>query len=267
MPNENENKLKKLEIGKTKIGSKRGMFHGEYREFSIYYGNYVQPIVNGEFYEVNEDVYKNMLEDFLNTDEGREYKVPTVQEFEDASAIVKKKIRNFQTAGSKPSDSEPQKEEELIKPAPDEQPKQGKKSFALSGIFGADTKSKPKQEEAKPDIPESPSANQEQEEPAQNIPTIEDVKNEELQNQVDQLSKEKEELTKQFEKEKEKMSREIETATKKLEIEKRKYKNKMEEVNAPKLERKSNIMFKAVSICTIVLSLLLMVVLFVSLYI
>ena len=79
---------KKLEIGKTKIGERTGEYGGRLAVLSVYYGNHVEPMMEGDFVHFNQKDYEKMLENFLNSKEGSEYERPTVKEMRDAEVIV-----------------------------------------------------------------------------------------------------------------------------------------------------------------------------------
>lgn len=80
--------MKELELTKTKIGEKIGSYKGRYTIFSVYYGNYVSPYIDGEFVHLKEDEYEVLLDSFLSSEEGREYRRPDHEEIVKASTAV-----------------------------------------------------------------------------------------------------------------------------------------------------------------------------------
>ena len=94
-------KKKELIIGETLIGKTNVKINGEKFELEIYYGNFVKPMVYNqktnqyEFKTYKKDQYLIMLEEFLNTLEGFEYRVPSQEEIEEACQKVKEKERAF----------------------------------------------------------------------------------------------------------------------------------------------------------------------------
>ena len=84
---------RKLEAGITKIGEtcitdKNGVLYqcepGKY-DFNILYGNILTPFINGEIFHLPPDIYVSRLYDYLNTDEGRQYEMPSKEEIRNAS--------------------------------------------------------------------------------------------------------------------------------------------------------------------------------------
>ena len=80
--------MKELEAAKTKIGEKVGSYKGRYTIFSVFYGNYVSPTIDGEFVHLKEDEYENILNDFFVSEEGQEYRRPEAEEIKKASMMV-----------------------------------------------------------------------------------------------------------------------------------------------------------------------------------
>lgn len=70
--------------GKTKIGNIDGRYNGIYREFKIYYGNIAEPVINDTVLHLPPNEYMDMLREFLASDEGQEYRVPTGGEVKQA---------------------------------------------------------------------------------------------------------------------------------------------------------------------------------------
>lgn len=75
---ENKRKLEPLETVVGALTAK--MPDGSFQTFQVLYGGALYPWVNGKMQYVKQDTYKNILRDFLNTEEGRQYEVPTETE-------------------------------------------------------------------------------------------------------------------------------------------------------------------------------------------
>ena len=88
MTQDQEIKKIPLEVGKTQIGSMMGKFKGEVYNFQIYYGNYILPSPHGEFIHYNQNLYKQTLMKFLDSEEGQKYIRPTEKEIEEATQLV-----------------------------------------------------------------------------------------------------------------------------------------------------------------------------------
>ena len=88
MTQDQEIKKIPLEVGKTQIGSMMGKFKGEVYNFQIYYGNYILPSPHGEFIHYNQNLYKQKLMKFLDSEEGQKYIRPTEKEIEEATQLV-----------------------------------------------------------------------------------------------------------------------------------------------------------------------------------
>ena len=80
--------MRELEIARTKIGEKKGRYKERYTIFSVYYGNYVSPLIDGEFVHLQENEYQALLKTFLESDAGKEYRTPTKEEMAKAEAAV-----------------------------------------------------------------------------------------------------------------------------------------------------------------------------------
>lgn len=94
---------KKLEPGVTQIGitnllDEDGVLiqyeNGKF-DFNILYGNILTPFVNGEILHLPPDYYKTKLYDFLNTEEGQKYDMPTEEEIRNASAEMLRREQAF----------------------------------------------------------------------------------------------------------------------------------------------------------------------------
>ncbi|MBR3252111.1 MAG: hypothetical protein IKF80_10420 [Erysipelotrichaceae bacterium] len=74
---DDEEELLELIPGKTQIGTLRGNWNGTHRTMSIMYGNVASPVIDGQVLRLPEDKYMEMLESFLESEEGLKYRVPT----------------------------------------------------------------------------------------------------------------------------------------------------------------------------------------------
>jgi len=77
-----------LKVGETEIGEIVGSYKNEVYTFHIYYGNYVLPSCHGEFIHYNNDLYRKMLEQFLNSNAGSMYLWPSEEEIAQATQMV-----------------------------------------------------------------------------------------------------------------------------------------------------------------------------------
>ena len=76
---------KKLEAGVTEIGTIKGADEDGYiRTFTILYGNVADPVIDGEVLHLEEPRYKKMLKEFLDSEEGMKYEVPSEEEVQEA---------------------------------------------------------------------------------------------------------------------------------------------------------------------------------------
>lgn len=66
-----------LKIGETEIGRTKAKVDGVTKEFSVLYGNVVYPKVEGKTLTVSEKSYKEKLDAFFESDEGKKYKRPS----------------------------------------------------------------------------------------------------------------------------------------------------------------------------------------------
>ena len=81
--------LKKLEPGKTKIGQIPGKDdNGNVCFFEVFYGNFLTPPVNGKYKSLKEPKYRELLANFLQSEEGLNYETPTEAEIEHAKIAV-----------------------------------------------------------------------------------------------------------------------------------------------------------------------------------
>lgn len=75
---------KKLIVGKTKIGTIESKVEGEVFKFDILYGNVASPMVNKKMLRLPKETYYKMVQEFLDSDEGLEYSVPSEYEMQQA---------------------------------------------------------------------------------------------------------------------------------------------------------------------------------------
>ena len=83
-------RTKKLVPGETKIGEIPSKDEsGDIYIFSIYFGNLLVPVVNGKFRCLKEPKYREVLSTFLESDEGKEYVIPTEEEIQRAREAMR----------------------------------------------------------------------------------------------------------------------------------------------------------------------------------
>lgn len=94
-----------LEPGKTVIGEKDLRYEGIFYHCTVYYGNILDPVINGYPKRLGKEEYDKMLEDFLQSKEGKKYKMPTKKEARDSvinlinvEAEITKEKRKQETA-------------------------------------------------------------------------------------------------------------------------------------------------------------------------
>ena len=86
----NEQGLLELIPGKTVIGKLEGTIDGEYtKDLGICYGNIADQVINDEFKTLPKEVYMDMLNEFLNTEEGYKYRCPSEEESNQAIEEMK----------------------------------------------------------------------------------------------------------------------------------------------------------------------------------
>lgn len=113
------NMEKELEVGKTLLGVTVAEYKGRIVPIKVYYGNYVtakdkgdiQLKIDGEFIHQKPELYLKLLRDFLNSEEGRNYKVPTKDEVQAAVAKVLADEETRKTEERKPIENIVPKEE------------------------------------------------------------------------------------------------------------------------------------------------------------
>ena len=92
-----EPETKELIPGETLIGTKTGTIQGELRQIRIFYGNFINPmnIHNGKYIPIKKKEYLKILNEFLNSDEGREYRKPSEVEISEAFTEVRKFVNRY----------------------------------------------------------------------------------------------------------------------------------------------------------------------------
>ena len=117
---------KELEVGKTLLGVTVAEYKGRIVPIKVYYGNYVtakdkgdvQLKIDGEFIHQKPELYLKLLRVFLNSEEGRNYKVPTKEEVQSAVAKVLADEEMRDAEERRAPEKEIHKEEPKEKPAP-----------------------------------------------------------------------------------------------------------------------------------------------------
>lgn len=80
---------KKLEVGKTFIGHVKAKDSNNILlDFELLYGNALKPPINGKIGHLPVNKYNDMLREFLDSEEGSEYDIPTEEEVEQASIEI-----------------------------------------------------------------------------------------------------------------------------------------------------------------------------------
>ena len=92
-----ETKLKKMIPGETQIGTKTGTIQGELRQIRIFYGNFVNPmnIHNGKYVPLKKKEYLKILNEFLDSDEGKEYQRPSEEDIDRAFTEVMESVNRY----------------------------------------------------------------------------------------------------------------------------------------------------------------------------
>lgn len=117
---------KQLEPGKTIIKTMAGTVDGKYAVFNVYYGNFVYPVFNERNRIKDRNVYLKYLEEFLNTEEGMQYAMPTKEQRAEAEEIVKQRYVEFISEAQNQYEPQPEKDDkddkvqdaEIVKHAP-----------------------------------------------------------------------------------------------------------------------------------------------------
>ena len=84
---EQQKETEKLELipGKTEIGQIKGKLNGVYHEITLMYGDVAAQVIDGEFMHLGPEKYRELLNEFLDSVEGQQYRRPSDQEIEDAT--------------------------------------------------------------------------------------------------------------------------------------------------------------------------------------
>ena len=91
----NSENLMKMQPGVTKIANIEGKVNGMFRTMGLYYGNVTNyKSEDGIPKRVGEEFYDRKLDEFLDSEEGKQYAVPTEEERIEAVAYVKNYINN-----------------------------------------------------------------------------------------------------------------------------------------------------------------------------
>lgn len=87
--------LKKMQYGVTKIASIEGKVNGTFQNMSLFYGNVTNyKSDDGIPKRVNEEFYNKKLEEFLDSEEGQDYEVPSEDDRAAAVTYIKNYISN-----------------------------------------------------------------------------------------------------------------------------------------------------------------------------
>lgn len=87
--------LKKMQYGVTKIANIEGKVNGTFQNMALFYGNVTNyKSEDGIPKRVNEEFYNKKLDEFLNSEEGQEFEVPTEEDRAEAITYIKNYISN-----------------------------------------------------------------------------------------------------------------------------------------------------------------------------
>lgn len=140
-------RTKDLVVGKTVIAQVTGKVNGRWQSVPVLYGNLCQNYVNGDIKQIREDVYDKYVQEFLESDEGKEYKIPTKEQLRQAKIAIKNQISEYYDR------------EEAKKKAAEEQAKKRAEDEARMKALqsGAEEEPEPEpEEEPEPEIPAEP---------------------------------------------------------------------------------------------------------------
>lgn len=89
--------LKKLIPGETLIGTRVGTIQGELRQLKIFYGNFINPmnIHNGKYVPFKKKEYLKILDEFLESEEGKQYQKPSEDDIRRAFDEVKTSVDRY----------------------------------------------------------------------------------------------------------------------------------------------------------------------------
>ena len=124
----------------TIIKQAHTMVNGKNINIDIHYGNYITPPINGKYQTLPDEKYKNVLEEFLNSQEGIKYKHPTEQEIDRVSKETKKFIDQLKDANENikpeqtiPKQDQQEKKQNINSKKPEgEQPQQDNRESTLN---------------------------------------------------------------------------------------------------------------------------------------
>lgn len=88
-------RTKDLKVGETVIATVTGKVNNRWQSVPVLYGNLCKNYVNGEIKQIREDVYDNYVQEFLQSDDGKEYRIPTKEQLQQAKIEMKNQISDF----------------------------------------------------------------------------------------------------------------------------------------------------------------------------
>lgn len=106
---EENTRTKQLQVGRTVISNRMGKVKGRYQQVSVLYGNLCEDLVDGVPKQLREDIYDKLLNDFLMSEEGQEYIIPTKDEMLEAKISVKNKLLDYMAYQEKKEKEEEEK--------------------------------------------------------------------------------------------------------------------------------------------------------------
>lgn len=116
-------KLKELQVGKTKIGSIEAELNGELCTFDILYGNVASPMINKQVLRLPRDKYYEMVENFLDSDDGLQYAVPTEKQMKEAIRKISELEKKWEAVETTlPNDLNDNSPEKSIEESKDQSP-------------------------------------------------------------------------------------------------------------------------------------------------
>ena len=134
--------MRNLVPGQTKIGTQNAKDKNNIiLTFTVYYGNVLEPPIDGKIGHLPKNNYRTMLEEFLNSEEGEEYAIPTEDEVEQASKDMLNKETEILMRAKLQQEREKKiqerkKEEEETEAAPKEEVEETNTSDARSSKKG-----------------------------------------------------------------------------------------------------------------------------------
>lgn len=133
-----------LEAGITELGTVNGEYNGKFMTMKIRYGNSIFPTVKKdgkeEFVHLKKEKYEEMLDAFLKSEAGKNYKRPPKEEIEKASLFVLNKEKEYlKSKGYAEPEKEEKREPEKLEPVKtSEKPKKGAKTKEKAAEEAAD---------------------------------------------------------------------------------------------------------------------------------